>query len=110
MCAPVHEQPVEVQGSRLVAQRVEDIDDYPVANIYFDDRDRPLSIDAYDRPVCFAIWICCDPTDVEVVGHRRGPRKWQTLQKKSEWQQQKADSWGTHPNSYGLEWPEKKSE
>jgi len=94
--AAIHEQPVEVQRRRLVPQRVEDVNDQPIADIDLDEGEGPLTVDANDRPVCFAIWIGRDPADVEVVGYccRQGERD--ARQQKGEREEETAETRGSH--------------
>lgn len=69
MDGPVHEEAVEVQRGRLVAQLVVHIDDDVVADICIDARDGPLAVDADGGAVESAVGIDRDPANVEVVRH-----------------------------------------
>ena len=81
MRGTVHEQSVEVQRCRLIPQGVEDVDNYSVTEGDLYSRDGPLAVDANDRPICFAIWICRNPTNVEVIGYGCSHRKRYARQK-----------------------------
>lgn len=65
----IHEEAVEVQRGRLVAQLVVHIDDDVVADVCIYARDGPLAVDADGGAVEGAVGIGRDPANVEVVRH-----------------------------------------
>jgi hypothetical protein len=73
-CA-ILEKSVKMDRSRLVAQRVENIDDDPVTEGDLDDGQRPLAVDANYRSVCLSIWIRRHPANLKVIRHRCCPRE-----------------------------------
>lgn len=68
MSAAVHIKAVEVKRCWLVAEIIDGIDNDLVANICFDDWERPLSIDTNGWPVEHAIGVCCHPRYIEIIG------------------------------------------
>ena len=58
---------MKVQASALVPQQVQYIDYKTVTNCGSDLRQRPLAIDAHDRPCEHAIGIGSNPCDIEII-------------------------------------------
>ncbi len=53
----VHEQAMEMEGGGLISQRIQHVDDDPVADVCFDPREGPLAVDSDRWPIPQAIGI-----------------------------------------------------
>lgn len=68
MRGAIHVETVEMQTGGLVTQLVIDIDNDPIPNSCGDVRYWPLPVNANGR-AREAIWLGCDPGDIEIIRH-----------------------------------------
>lgn len=69
--ASIHVQAVEMESRALVPELVVNVDDDGVIDGGANGRQRPLSIDANGWAHKGTIWICEDPSDVEIIDDGR---------------------------------------
>lgn len=71
----IHVEAMKVKRGRLITEIVDGVDNDLVADVGFNDGERPLSVDADSWPLEHPIGVCCYPSYVEVVGDSGSSRQ-----------------------------------